>query len=86
VVVLANPNPAGALFATVLVVAFTCKLLEVIHVVSDVVTANVFFIDWEQVVVTNISVFFLLLFLWPGAFGALTLLVGRQEGHPACKS
>jgi len=58
VVVLANPNPAGALFATVLVVAFTCKLLEVIHVVSDVVTANVFFIDWEQVVVTNISVFF----------------------------
>jgi len=23
--------------------------------------------------------------LSPGAFNALTLLVGRQEGHPACK-
>jgi len=23
--------------------------------------------------------------LWSAAFGALTLLVGRQEGHPACK-
>jgi len=22
---------------------------------------------------------------WPDAFSALTLLVGRQEGHPACK-
>jgi len=28
-------------------------------------------------------VIFLLLFL--AAFSALTLLVGRQEGHPACK-
>jgi len=23
--------------------------------------------------------------LWTSAFSALTLLVGRQEGHPACK-
>jgi len=23
---------------------------------------------------------------WVGAFSALTLLVGRQEGHPACKN
>ena len=23
--------------------------------------------------------------VWVGAFSALTLLVGRQEGHPACK-
>ena len=23
--------------------------------------------------------------LWEGAFSALTLLVGRQEGHSACK-
>ena len=49
VVVLATPNPAGSLFTTMLVVAFACKLLEVIHVVSNVVTVNVFFIDWEQV-------------------------------------
>jgi len=23
--------------------------------------------------------------VWEGGFSALTLLVGRQEGHPACK-
>jgi len=23
--------------------------------------------------------------VWEGRFSALTLLVGRQEGHPACK-
>jgi len=28
--------------------------------------------DWYQIIL-------------PGAFSALTLLVGRQEGHPACK-
>ena len=83
-VVLANPNPAGALFVTVLVVAFTCKLLEVIHVVSDVVTANVFFIDWEQVVVTNISVFFSsssLLVAWClQCFDAVGWAAGRASG------
>jgi len=25
------------------------------------------------------------MFVLPNAFSALTLLVGRQEGHPACK-
>ena len=30
-----------------------------------------------------VSVFFILHFTYLG--GALTLLVGRQEGHPACK-
>jgi len=29
--------------------------------------------------------FFLLLMMCSIAFSALTLLVGRQEGHPACK-
>jgi len=29
--------------------------------------------------------YFPLLMLWKIAFSALTLLVGRQEGHPACK-
>ena len=29
-------------------------------------------LDWYQIIL-------------PGAFSALTLLVGRQEGHPACK-
>jgi len=28
---------------------------------------------------------FLLVFHYSTAFSALTLLVGRQEGHPACK-
>jgi len=28
---------------------------------------------------------FLILFFWAFPFSALTLLVGRQEGHPACK-
>jgi len=33
------------------------------------------------------SVSYLLVYIAPvsGAFSALTLLVGRQEGHPACK-
>jgi len=29
--------------------------------------------------------YFTLIFYFIFAFGALTLLVGRQEGHPACK-
>jgi len=33
-------------------------------------------------ILLSISVFY---FLVVGAFSALTLLVGRQEGHPACK-
>jgi len=32
------------------------------------------------------QVFVLLLFVHLVAFSALTLLVGRQEGHPACKN
>jgi len=31
------------------------------------------------------SLLVLLLFYYGYAFSALTLLVGRQEGHPACK-
>ena len=48
-VVLGEPNPVGVMFTTVIVLSLTCKLLEVIHVVANVVTANAFFIDWEQV-------------------------------------
>jgi len=35
-----------------------------------------------QIITLNLNVY-----LWQilCAFGALTLLVGRQEGHPACK-
>ena len=34
----------------------------------------------------SLFVFFLSAYLWSlCAFSALTLLVGRQEGHPACK-
>jgi len=29
--------------------------------------------------------FTLMVLARPGAFSALTLFVGRQEGHPACK-
>ena len=36
----------------------------------------------KAITVTNISKSF---YLQDGAFSALTLLVGRQEGHPACK-
>jgi len=32
-----------------------------------------------------IVVMMVLLVFLPQAFSALTLLVGRQEGHPACK-
>ena len=31
------------------------------------------------------SKFLVLLLQWTQPFSALTLLVGRQEGHPACK-
>jgi len=48
VLVLAKPNPVGALFTTMLVVAFTCKLLDVLHIVVNIVTVNAFFIDREQ--------------------------------------
>jgi len=33
---------------------------------------------------SGLSIFSLFSYI-SGAFGALTLLVGRQEGHPACK-
>jgi len=33
----------------------------------------------------SLDYFVLLLVSFVGAFSALTLLVGRQEGHPACK-
>jgi len=36
------------------------------------------FNSWE-------SVFLVAFGVLPPAFSALTLLVGRQEGHPACK-
>jgi len=32
-----------------------------------------------------VSTFYFILWAVVLAFGALTLLVGRQEGHPACK-
>jgi len=35
--------------------------------------------------VMSLSEFTLYYFLWIYAFGALTLLVGWQEGHPFCK-
>jgi len=47
--ILATPNPTGALFCTMVIVAFTCKLLDVIRIVVNIVTINAFFIDWEQV-------------------------------------
>jgi len=37
-----------------------------------------------QLIIKIINVFVLHLYLY--AFSALTLLVGRQEGHPACKN
>jgi len=33
----------------------------------------------------SISNFYFTFYFLGGAFSALTLLVGRQEGHPACK-
>ena len=38
---------------------------------------------WQVRLRTAISIYFTLLYY--RAFSALTLLVGRQEGHPACK-
>jgi len=29
--------------------------------------------------------FYFIFYLFRGCFSALTLLIGRQEGHPACK-
>jgi len=43
---------------------------------------NIDLIDLVVAFVLFITVLVLLCFC---AFGALTLLVGRQEGHPACK-
>jgi len=36
-------------------------------------------IDYYAVIFNSVT------FLLPFAFSALTLLIGRQEGHPACK-
>ena len=49
VVVLGKPNPIGHLFHTMVVVAFTCKLLHVVNIVINIITVNAFFIDWEPV-------------------------------------
>ena len=55
---------------------------EIREICDSLVNFNVFY---------RISVASILLFCFfatpssPFAFGALTLLVGRQEGHPACK-
>ena len=46
---MAAANPVGAAFYGVLIVAFVCKLFDVIQVIVNVVTVNAFFIDWEQV-------------------------------------
>jgi len=51
--VLAKPNPIGALFTTMVIVAFAFKLLDVIHIVVNIVTVNAFFIDWELVCYCN---------------------------------
>jgi len=40
---------------------------------------------WRQFKLINKWVNIYRGFCWRGAFSALTLLVGRQEGHPACK-
>ena len=42
-------------------------------------------VTWSKVQVCLCWWFFFCLQLWTCAFSALTLLVGRQEGHPACK-
>jgi len=55
VLVLAKPNPVGALFTTMVVVAFTCKLLDVIYIVVNIVTVDAFFIDWEQVFCNSVN-------------------------------
>jgi len=49
VVELGKPNPVEALFYRLVVVAFSCKLLDVIQIVVNIVTVNAFFVDWEQV-------------------------------------
>ena len=37
------------------------------------------------VVITNDNIFCNIMMKTNACFGALTLLVGQQEGHPACK-
>ena len=49
VVVLPKPDPVDYMFYNALVVAFVCKLFELVCIVVNVVTVNAFFIDWEQV-------------------------------------
>jgi len=47
--VLSQPNPIGAVFTSVVIVAFTFKFLDVMLIVINIITVNAFFIDWEQV-------------------------------------
>ena len=44
---------------------------------------NLTFLLLHKTVIIIIIIFMVMLFI--AAFSALTLLVGRQEGHPACK-
>jgi len=53
-----------------------CEQCQKIQQRTDVLCEKILSVDYRGIDVTAFSAF---------AFSALTLLVGRQEGHPACK-
>jgi len=64
-----------------LIYSFICSFIDLIYSLID------WSIDlkcrWSRTLMDNRYIRYLLTYLL--AFSALTLLVGRQEGHPACK-
>ena len=67
---------------TVLLTTHTQRLQPVQYTVTHLLTTT------STQLITTYTTVFLVLIIRPYcyiAFSALTLLVGRQEGHPACK-
>jgi len=78
------------LLMTILNDTFCAKTRTVIHLQSHIWTKSDFFhwADWGSARFYNtgvIQVFLDTLYDDGCAFSALTMLVGRQEGHPACE-
>jgi len=69
---------------------FSCKdvvvVVVVVCAVTEKSTINFTIVSTKYITSPCMSLFCLLMSMQYVAFSALTLLVGRQKGHPACKT
>ena len=59
----------------------TCHLDFSVDAISTILSTDTNIMAWGQFT----KIFSFILYQYVNAFSALTLLVGQQEGHPACK-